>query len=756
MPVRKFTNPYTFFPPTDAAGAISRLEAEAALLSDESKPSASELRHDRYTEGTHTGRITCRLTTQTACVFGGTHASLGTDSFNVVENFKLNNEIAIPATSLRGMISSIAEAASGSAMRVLSNRQLSIRSQIKQSRSAIGMVYEHQGKRWILPLTFPNLRKKQQVFAPMDGSTVEQWQLIDNKLFEESGENAFLMFPVYTALKPRIEGTEVDSFHSGNRSAYAVRLSDLGDCDPVWVSIYEGRFEISGEEVRRGSIIRPAKFLKGNIPLHTWAKSEKYVPGILRILPHNPAANAGTKRYNLFIPVAPRWVKEGQFTPPPVGLLEASLAIERFESTVADKTSTIHNNERDDSCTLLRGQGPQFSGLQHGDLVHFRLERSSSAARIPAVESVSISSVWREGPTFLWNATPQQKRVSTSPDIITNEQRPFHAARKTVSIAERMFGWVEQEEKKGGDAVETSNSLRAYKGRVRFSNGVLTANQEVPLMCNKDPEWLRFCNNAAATKFSQYFPLQILASPKVPCPEVYFQVTGKPIDFRRAFFDSRIKKISGRKFYWSHASAIGGGRVPGTTSDFQGNNANQDQKAMVRPIRPGVSFTFSVDFENLTDSELDLLCFSLLPSDGFLHKLGFAKPLGLGSVQLEVTSSRDSDKRKKFRSSLNLIEKPGDPNNRSKESTFDVLSRSRRWASDYSQVAQRFEKLGTPVAGPVVYPQAEATFSELEHFRWFTANRDDDYRVGPAQSLPHLDSDSSMQSVELRPRRYRR
>jgi len=53
-----------------------------------------------------------------------------------------------------------------------------------------------------------------------------------------------------------------------------------------------------------------------------------------------------------------------------------------------------------------------------------------------------------------------------------------------------------------------------------------------------------------------------------------------------------------------------------------------------RPIKPGVRFVFSVDFENMDTTELQLLCFALMPSQTFVHKIGMGKPIGLGSIRI--------------------------------------------------------------------------------------------------------------------------
>ena len=56
----------------------------------------------------------------------------------------------------------------------------------------------------------------------------------------------------------------------------------------------------------------------------------------------------------------------------------------------------------------------------------------------------------------------------------------------------------------------------------------------------------------------------------------------------------------------------------------------------MRPIKAigEKRFWFHIDFENLNQEELELLCFSLQPDAMYEHRLGMGKSLGLGSVKI--------------------------------------------------------------------------------------------------------------------------
>ena len=47
-------------------------------------------------------------------------------------------------------------------------------------------------------------------------------------------------------------------------------------------------------------------------------------------------------------------------------------------------------------------------------------------------------------------------------------------------------------------------------------------------------------------------------------------------------------------------------------------------------------FAFTVDFANVSEEDLEALLFALVLEENLRHKFGYAKPCGLGSVQITV------------------------------------------------------------------------------------------------------------------------
>ena len=96
----------------------------------------------------------------------------------------------------------------------------------------------------------------------------------------------------------------------------------------------------------------------------------------------------------------------------------------------------------------------------------------------------------------------------------------------------------------------------------------------------------------------------------------------------RAFYNP-----GGRKFYFHHpylADPLGDNLNHWTKSTQNGYNST------VNPVAPGADFKFEIDFTNLTDEEFSLLLYSLVLEPGMRHKIGLAKPLGLGSVHITI------------------------------------------------------------------------------------------------------------------------
>lgn len=339
------------------------------------------------------------------------------------------------------------------------------------------------------------------------------------------------------------------------------------------------------------------------------------------------------------------------------------------------------------------------------------------------------------------------------------------ATRDQISIAEQLFGFVSASTEK----TDPSHGM-AFAGRVAFNLGVLHEGQVSP--------WLD-------EDTTIYRVAQELASPKPPSVAFYFKPvegTGRnAIDPRRAGpnptvsnddCSPRTDRPQGRKYYLPHSPKVNdNNRWSWETHPHLESPKNPDnhRKSKVRPVKPGVTFFFHIDFSNLTETELGLLCYALQPTPVFHHRIGMGKSLGLGLVQIVPEAlwyvdrfarySRGGWERNEFYHQLWLPSKsigavgsnpqcsrndwPGryhahlaSPDvlpriNDNQKHAWPTLSAGfrRQMEKSFPQIIKAIEVLGNPahLEAPVHYPQCRdrnpgTRDFELEYYRWWQTN----------------------------------
>ena len=108
-------------------------------------------------------------------------------------------------------------------------------------------------------------------------------------------------------------------------------------------------------------------------------------------------------------------------------------------------------------------------------------------------------------------------------------------------------------------------------------------------------------------------------------PAIYTIPLLEPKPRHRAFYLSQSQqRIAGRKFYFHQPSGI--------QVEHKKSNYNQH----IKPIDKGSQFAFSVQFTNLEPVELQTLLYALDLEPEMRHKLGYGKPVGLGSVHFDI------------------------------------------------------------------------------------------------------------------------
>jgi len=207
-------------------------------------------------------------------------------------------------------------------------------------------------------------------------------------------------------------------------------------------------------------------------------------------------------------------------------------------------------------------------------------------------------------------------------------QRPLDLVRellrdvKTVDFADAMFGYVEKKQGNAGQGDKTN----AYASRVRVTEAT-TADIDVFLPGSP-------------------FTPEILATPK-PTAFQHYLVQTSDLKRRLNHYDSSPDNtaIRGSKLYWKQGErTLSDLRAKPNSPNVDENGkvtATSTQYTLIKPVRSGVSFTFRVYFENLSNEELGALCWALHPlgdeQKTYCHQLGMGKPLGMGAVKLDAT-----------------------------------------------------------------------------------------------------------------------
>jgi hypothetical protein len=167
------------------------------------------------------------------------------------------------------------------------------------------------------------------------------------------------------------------------------------------------------------------------------------------------------------------------------------------------------------------------------------------------------------------------------------------------------------------------------KGRVRFGD----------LRCTERSPWLA---DAPGHRNRGYRVPQILASPKPTAFQNYL-VQRQDTDLRDLeHYDREKGELRGTKMYWH--------RKLTDQEMFRATQSPGTQGTVLRPVRPGSRFCGEVRFDQLDPAELGGLLHAMQLPGGLAHRLGAGKPLGLGSVRLEITGISLCDRAARYRS----------------------------------------------------------------------------------------------------------
>ncbi len=291
-----------------------------------------------------------------------------------------------------------------------------------------------------------------------------------------------------------------------------------------------------------------------------------------------------------------------------------------------------------------------------------------SRAPYRVLTDMSLTVAWNEGATrFRHSAGDGQPttQMGTTYDYVTPDARPLtvekqdengagrsarRVTRSEVNPVEVMFGFIREAAIKG---------TKLEDGAVPSAAGKLRISHALP-----SGEW---SDRPVADLFSKTCDITLQAGIYPPgvkgvrlreqsqpmkepdkheglrsaTPNFYFVYSDreKQNDFidKKDFAELPPSDFAtqGTKFYL-HNSDIQS--QPWKSADRSKGNADLERKATVALLKRRVTFDFHVDFDNLSEHELNILCYALRPSKLFRHKIGLGKALGLGSMRIDPVS----------------------------------------------------------------------------------------------------------------------
>lgn len=347
-------------------------------------------------------------------------------------------------------------------------------------------------------------------------------------------------------------------------------------------------------------------------------------------------------------------------------------------------------------------------------------------------------------------------------DLLDASLQPAKELRE-LSPADRLFGWVPQQKQ---DSKQESEG--GYKSRIRI-----------------------ICDDGARSNIVKRFggdgiPLTILGQPKPAQGRFYVAKDneGTPQNDQisksnAGYHNAGRKGLRGRKQYWHHR----GLEAEKSSNYWDPLTENQNQEYLrtegIRDtqnrsikgwIEPGTDFKATLYVQNLQPQEVGALLWLLSLPAGHYFRLGYGKPLGFGSMKIEIDTARlidgclplgTADHWKAYYADLNA-DVPAtldvDLQNKyivefiaSMVDTYNPPSDNDMSGKDLDKVKQRFDNLSFikgflqvlrgPIGdAPIHYPrQRYRPDPEGKNFEWFVANE-----KGSQLALPEVTDDTGL------------
>lgn len=293
-----------------------------------------------------------------------------------------------------------------------------------------------------------------------------------------------------------------------------------------------------------------------------------------------------------------------------------------------------------------------------------------------------------------------------------------------LSPADRVFGWVG----KGGGG-------KAYRGQVRIGT----------VICTSDRTCVRTFNEQGRA-------LAILGQPKPQQARFYLAQNKKggaqPIGQSTTdagYHSPERKGLRGRKVYPHHHEFR-------EREAFRAGGTRDSQNRSIKEwVEPDATFQFDLDFMNLSKVELGALLYLLTLPEGMHHRFGGGKPLGFGSIRLELdlenSEIRDYEKMRELYTCL--FEGPAKPTEGYVGEIVSTFKDELNFAYESESPAflRAFEKAaaGFDDTKQIHYPRfSQNPDPKGEQFKWFVRNSKTSDNFTPGHTLPDLIDDQGL------------
>lgn len=657
---------YRFFNPYNFVRYLDQPRPQAHVLGDCSPPP-----HDRYVG--LTGRITCQVKAVTPLFISDSHAVQEENGHKSYRFFEYEGKPALPASSLRGMFRSVFEAVTNSCFVAFDEDPLSYHLPSARSPWLVPARVERDGDNWRLRL--------------LTGTTDLQIESPEKK--NPEGMQYAAWCAAYWPIKPSKTLRNIDPrLRRGQRLSPTQRDRRQAFIQRTQYSARNPDSVAHGEECY--ALLR--RFQHPHPRIEFWdvveirrERSSLPRPGNDERIEHGwlcvTNQNIEPKHSERFF-----FRGHGKRSGPELIDLPGNVR-QAYESLIKD----YQDRHRDAVQKRRRNNQPPgqsvggeagFSRfvyqydeqeLKGGELVYTMLEGTVHAPRVRFIVPVSVPRVGYEH--SVGELLPNFLRRCQDYD--------------GLCPACRVFGWVYQPKK--GETISQAR-ITAYAGRVRLSHGTLTHSEgELPKTT-----------------------LAILSTPKPTTTSFYLlDPEGRPN--ATVNYDTGGARLRGRKFYRHQGEANPG--------EYRRDEKSDQNRTVRGALKPSATFTFALYFENLAPLELGALLYALELEDGMFHRLGYAKPLGFGSIKVMVENMQIIDWETRLRSvEPNAGWQPIDGAQYRQEflKTMQTL-----YGDEFGKVlADLRALLGTPPELPIHYPRPTRRFdSNHPQFEWFVGNK---------------------------------